>query len=230
MTRTKRKKKTDTKWRTPVRTSKEEIQEKAMDLFLRKGYHGTSTTELCEAIGISRPTLYWYFQDKEDILFSIHKDTIEKHIQPITARMQETKDPLVRLHVFIRMYARTMCLCPHPKVLINETPYLAPEHEAWVRGKWSDVFRSVREAIRELKDEGKIKELPDLFTAFSLIGMVSWPYTWFDHSRPESLESLVETMEEIFFYGVLKPGISRHAHCREVDDVAHHRSEQSQGG
>ncbi len=200
-----------------------------MDLFLSKGYHGMSTTNLCEALGIARPTLYWYFEGKEDILFSIHKDSIETHIQPIVARMRETKDPLLRLHVFIRMYARAVCLYRDPKVLINETPYLSPEHEAWVRSNWSDVLESVREAIRELREAGKIKELPDLFVAFNLIGMVTWPYTWFDPSRPETLESLMDTMEEMFFSGIMKPGISWRAHCLGNDAGAHTQSGQSQG-
>lgn len=221
--------KTDTNWRAPVRTSREEIQQKAMELFLSKGYHGMSTTELCKAMGISRPTLYWYFEGKEDILYSVHKDSIEKHIQPVVARMRETKDPLLRLHVFIRMYARAVCLYRDPKVLINETPYLAPEHEAWVRRNWSDVLESVREAIRELKDEGKVKEFPDLFVAFSLIGMVTWPYTWFDRSRPEGLEALVDTIEEMFFSGILKPGISWRTHCLGNDAGTPKQSGQSEG-
>jgi AcrR family transcriptional regulator len=223
------KKKTDTNRRAPVRTSREEIQEKAMELFLSKGYHGMSTTDLCKALGISRPTLYWYFEGKEDILFSVHKDSIETHIQPIVARMRETKDPLLRLHVFIKMYARAVCLYRDPKVLIKETPYLAPDHFEWVRDNWSAVLETVREAIRELKNEGKIKDLPELFVAFSLIGMVTWPYTWFDPSRPEELDSLVETMEEIFFAGILKPGISWRSHCLGNDVDTPKQSGQSRG-
>ena len=189
-----------------------------MELFLSKGYHGMSTTDLCEALGISRPTLYWYFEDKEDILFSVHKGSIESRIQPIVARMRETPDPLRRLHVFIREYAGAVCLHRDTKALINETAYLAPEHLEWVRKNWSDVLESVREAIRELENEGKIKEFSELFVAFSLIGMVTWPYTWFDPSRSEGFEGLVETIEEIFFAGILKPGISWRSHCLENDD------------
>jgi len=213
------KKKTETKRRAPVRTSREEIQEKAMELFLSKGYHGMSTTEICEGLGISRPTLYWYFEDKEDILFSVHKDRIESRIQPIVARMNETEDPLLRLHYFIREYISAVCLHRDTKALINETEYLAPEHSEWVRKHWRDVLQSVRGAIRELKNMGKIKDLPELFVAFNLIGMVTWPYTWFDYSRPEGIESLIDTIEEMFFAGVLEPGISWRSHCLGHLDV-----------
>lgn len=219
MTRPTRKTKTEIKRRAPVRTSREEIQEKAMELFLNKGYHGMSTTDICEGLGISRPTLYWYFRDKEDILFSVHRDRIESRIQPIVARMNETDDPLLRLHLFIREYIFAVCLHRDTKALINETEYLAPEHSEWVRKHWTDVLESVRGAIRELKDIGKIKDLPELFVAFSLIGMVTWPYTWFDYTRPEGVESLIDTIEEMFFSGILKPGISWRSHCLGNPDI-----------
>ncbi len=183
-----------------------------MELFLSKGYHGMSTTDICEGLGISRPTLYWYFRDKEDILFSVHKDRIESRIQPIVAGMKEIDDPLVRLDFFVREYARAVCLYPDTKALINETPYLAPEHLEWVREHWADALKSIRETIRELQEKGKAKELPELFVAFTLIGMVMWPYTWFDHSKPEGIDDLVDTIEEVFFSGILKPGISWRSH------------------
>ncbi|MBI5248096.1 MAG: TetR/AcrR family transcriptional regulator [Desulfomonile tiedjei] len=192
----------------PVRTSKEEIQEKAMDLFMKSGYHGMSTRDLCKALGISRPTLYWYFKDKEDILFSLHKNRLERGIRPLLARMKEIDDPLTRIRLFIHQHTRTVCSSPDTKVLINETEYLAPEHAQWVRGLWGELLDELRQTLRELKEDGTIKEVDELFAAFSLIGIVMWPYTWFDHTRPEGIEGLIDTIEEMFFTGLLKPSIS----------------------
>jgi AcrR family transcriptional regulator len=200
------------KRKEPVRTSKEEIQEKAMDLFLKRGYHGMSTRDLCDALGISRPTLYWYFKGKEDILFSLHKDRLERGTRPLLAQMKEINDPLTRIRVFIHRQTRIACSSPDTKVLINETPYLAPEHAQWVLELWGELLDILRQTLRELKQDGTIKEVDELFTAFSLIGMVMWPYTWFDHSRPESIPALIDTIEEIFFAGLLKPGISWRSH------------------
>ena len=41
--------------------------EKAMHLFWKKGYHGTTIPDLTEAIGINRPSLYAAFGDKEGL-------------------------------------------------------------------------------------------------------------------------------------------------------------------
>jgi len=43
------------------------ILRQAFRLFARDGYQNTSLSHLAEACGISRPTLYLYFRDKEEI-------------------------------------------------------------------------------------------------------------------------------------------------------------------
>ena len=43
------------------------ILRQAFSLFARHGYQNTSLSHLAEASGISRPTLYLYFRDKEEI-------------------------------------------------------------------------------------------------------------------------------------------------------------------
>ena len=49
------------------RKRKEAILKKAFSLFAKMGYQNTSLSHLAEACGISRPTLYLYFRDKEEI-------------------------------------------------------------------------------------------------------------------------------------------------------------------
>ena len=47
---------------------KNEILDAAERLFAAKGFDGTSTGEILEAVGIARGTLYYHFKSKEEIL------------------------------------------------------------------------------------------------------------------------------------------------------------------
>jgi AcrR family transcriptional regulator len=191
--------------RKPVRSSREEIQSTSVQLFLRNGYHGTSTTDICETLGISRPTLYWYFKDKEDLLFSLHKERIEKSFQPILAAARLEPDPVERLKAFIADLTELICTEPESRVLIKEKEYLHPEHREWVTDNWREQFELLRATILELKRAGRAKDVPETFAVFSLLGMIAWATTWFDYSRPDGIPGLTQTIQELFLGGLLVP-------------------------
>jgi TetR/AcrR family transcriptional regulator, fatty acid metabolism regulator protein len=50
---------------------KERILEVSINLFLAKGFAGTSVKELTDAAGVAKGTLYWYFSSKDQILEEI---------------------------------------------------------------------------------------------------------------------------------------------------------------
>ncbi len=45
-----------------------EILDVAEHLFMKKGFDGTSTNDILQAVGIARGTLYYHFKSKEDIM------------------------------------------------------------------------------------------------------------------------------------------------------------------
>lgn len=49
----------------------ERILEEGWHLFQQKGYRGVTIDELCLRCQLSKPTLYYYFEDKEDLFVSV---------------------------------------------------------------------------------------------------------------------------------------------------------------
>ena len=47
------------------------ILETASNLFIRRGYEGTTMQDIALELGISRSALYYYFKNKEEILASL---------------------------------------------------------------------------------------------------------------------------------------------------------------
>lgn len=57
------------------------ILDAALQLFSQHGYEGTSTREICELAGITKPTLYYFFESKE----GVYRALVEKAFQEYTS-------------------------------------------------------------------------------------------------------------------------------------------------
>ncbi len=57
--------------------SEHAIRQSAMRLFATKGYNATSVREIVEAAGVTKPTLYYYFQNKEELYRRLILETME---------------------------------------------------------------------------------------------------------------------------------------------------------
>jgi AcrR family transcriptional regulator len=54
------------------RSTRDRILDVALDLFIEKGYDGTSLREVAEQIGLTKAALYYHFASKDDILMALH--------------------------------------------------------------------------------------------------------------------------------------------------------------
>ncbi|PID77985.1 MAG: TetR family transcriptional regulator [Deltaproteobacteria bacterium] len=72
---------------------KDKIIEAASKLFIKKGVEKTSLAEISKFAGISKGTLYYYFNTKSDLVFTV----VEMHMQKLTENLldllQKNKDP-----------------------------------------------------------------------------------------------------------------------------------------
>jgi AcrR family transcriptional regulator len=53
-------------------STRERILDVALDLFIEKGFDGTSLREIAEQLGFTKAALYYHFASKDDILMALH--------------------------------------------------------------------------------------------------------------------------------------------------------------
>ncbi len=75
--------------------SKELILNTALSLFARKGYDGVGVQEICSLAGITKPSLYYYFKNKQGLLLAIAENKGE-------VLFERLKNALVYRHDFIK--------------------------------------------------------------------------------------------------------------------------------
>jgi AcrR family transcriptional regulator len=53
---------------------RERIVKESINLFLHKGYQGTSIKDITDAVNLSRGAIYWYFKSKDELLETIFEE------------------------------------------------------------------------------------------------------------------------------------------------------------
>ncbi|MGC9053361.1 MAG: TetR/AcrR family transcriptional regulator, partial [Candidatus Hydrogenedens sp.] len=59
-------------------STEERLLKSALKLFSEKGYEGTSIREIIEDAGVTRPVLYYYFQNKEDLFRKLVESIVKQ--------------------------------------------------------------------------------------------------------------------------------------------------------
>jgi AcrR family transcriptional regulator len=182
---------------------KDTILDVAMKLFLEKGYTATSTSDICIAADISKPTLYYYFHNKRHLFFSCHMRSIQEVLKPYIERAGTVKDPKERLAFMIGEFTRIICLNPELKVLIHETMSMRDKYFDKIRKEWKRHYLLLRDTIEELQSSKKSSSLlqPSL-EALLLLGMMTWITFWFDYSRQEEVDKVAESAIDLACYGL----------------------------
>ncbi|MDA8611330.1 TetR/AcrR family transcriptional regulator [Candidatus Pacebacteria bacterium] len=75
------------------KNTKEDILEAAQELFSSRGYKATSMSEIAKKVGITKPSLYYFFKNKQDIYLSFINSVILEIISIYKKTEVNTKNP-----------------------------------------------------------------------------------------------------------------------------------------
>ncbi len=82
------------------------IMAAAIDCFARHGYQGTSIDRIAQASGVTKGALYYYFRDKEDLLFEAVKDRIAQFERHVAESVGSLTDPALAFREIARVCVR----------------------------------------------------------------------------------------------------------------------------
>lgn len=80
---------------------REQIVKAAEKIFAEKGFHEATIAEIASTAGVSEPTIYEYFSSKEQILFTIPKETSQKLGELIDFHLKMAKGTAAKLRAMI---------------------------------------------------------------------------------------------------------------------------------
>ncbi|HET8817832.1 MAG TPA: TetR/AcrR family transcriptional regulator [Pseudidiomarina sp.] len=160
----------------PRAFDKEEALGKALDLFWRNGYEGTSLSDLTKAMGINKPSMYATFGNKEQ-LFLQAIDLYEKRPEAyFYSAMQQSTAYLVT-QALLRGAAERMANADHPQgCVIIQGALACSEASATIKEELIkrrlDGQLALQERFEKAKQDGDLPQHVNAITLAAYIGTV----------------------------------------------------------
>jgi TetR/AcrR family transcriptional regulator, cholesterol catabolism regulator len=151
----------------------------AARLFAERGYHGTSTADLAEAMGVQKGSLYAHIESKADLLWEVARDGAAAFHAALDAVLEEA--PAVeRIRAALRGHLRVVAeQLDVATVFTREWRYLEGDRRTAFLAERRRYEERVRALFREGRDRGDLRaDLDDATAARLALSAVNWAYTW----------------------------------------------------
>jgi AcrR family transcriptional regulator len=193
--------------KTPVAPSSKrraaEILAAAAKVFARRGYHGASTQDIADVLGIRQASLYYYFDSKEGALEAVCADGVEDYVvraQRVLRARQSAAEKVARLmsHHLAPMAERL----DFTLVFLRERRFLPAPARKRIRAVETRYERIIQRIIEQGMRAGEFRrDLDPRMATLALLGLANSAALWFGREPGLTLERITESYVELLVRG-----------------------------
>ncbi|TLU99095.1 TetR/AcrR family transcriptional regulator [Dyadobacter luticola] len=184
------------------------IIEKTAPIFNTKGYAGTSITDLTEATGLTKGSIYGNFTNKDEVALAAFDHNLKCMNTAVREQMDDQKTAKEKLLVYVRVYENFL-YAPFPKggCPILNTSTEADDTHPGLRQRAADAIESWKNLLsdiikRGIADKEFKNNIEPEHIAISLIaliegGIMIGKVTGKLHYRKAIMESITKMIENV---------------------------------
>ena len=174
------------------------ILKQAAVLFADRGFHETTIDQIADALHVSKPTIYYYIDSKEELLYDIAHTGLAD-LNEALSRDQDAKLPAIdRLAQFFTMYGRLILSELGVCLALIRDRSLNPQSRRRLRALKKEFEITVRKILDDGRRDGTIfVDDPKMFT-FAIFGAFNWAPQWFSNKGPSSQDKVILGMLDVF--------------------------------
>lgn len=132
------------------------VLKRAVLLFWRKGYAGTSMQDLVQAMGINRQSLYDTFGDKHDLFISALQEYSEMTQAEITETLTAANTLRTKLQTIFNVYVERSGTTPKGCLIVNSATELGLADSSvrqLVEGYFAKEKKTLRQVLKQYQTE-----------------------------------------------------------------------------
>ena len=170
--------------------------------FIERGYYKTSLDDIARMQNVTKPTLYYYIKNKEDILVKCEQITCGKINSLLDIVMARDISSLDMIQEFINEYI---------KIITDDVARCHVRHRGQMENKelaaksiknHKDIEFRVREIIRRGINDGSIRDCNSTILAILLFDSLNGLTSWYHSDGQVTIDELAEEIIALVTKGV----------------------------
>lgn len=188
-------------------SKKQSIYRAAAKLFGEKGFEGTSLDKVAEIAGVAKGTIFYHFQNKEELFSALIEEgvnALSAEIETISKKeisVEEKLDLLIDFHFNFFNQNRDICL-----MILGQMGNFQKRWQKSVELIREKYLASMEQIITEAKEKNVVdKELETeslIISLFSLLAVTSIDWAIFHPKIPQ--EKMAETVKALLRNGFIQ--------------------------
>jgi len=170
--------------------------------FRERGYHNTSLDDIASELNVTKPTVYHYVENKEQLLFECFRAGLKLIMDGIEEQQDSQATARERLAAVIARYAEAITSDFGWCMVQAENQDLSPAMSRKVKALKSEIDQGMRHLLKEGQLDGSIRKCDPKITAFALAGALNWIAYWYRDGAGLSPADVAKTFIETFELGL----------------------------
>jgi TetR/AcrR family transcriptional regulator len=163
---------------------REALLRAAAQSFNRRGYHGTSLTDIAKKLGVTKAALYTYVPSKEELLYYCHAAAMDAAFEALAQGRARGRDGLQKLTITLMGYLELMLTQEGSFVLLMEEHAMRPVHVRAIIHRRDQFEQGMRDLVASGIKDGSIAPCNPKLATFVVLGALNWARKWYAPGGP----------------------------------------------
>ena len=179
-----------------------QILKSAAAAFRKLGYHGATVEQIAAALRMKKGNLYYYFKNKEEILFACHEYSHDRLQELLDDAVRSTAPAEAKLRRLITGAVHVILDELHGTALLLDLEALSPAHLKAVVHRRDRFDRGMRLIIEEGMATGAFAPGDPKLLGFAMLGALNWIARWFNPNGPSSTDEIATRFADYLIAGL----------------------------
>lgn len=171
---------------------REAVLQAAAQAFAEKGFHQTSLDDIAALLGVTKPTLYYYARNKDDLIVGASERAVAQIMEMLATDPHAAA--LTQLQNMLRRYAEIMSTNFGRCIEVMRTARIEGEAGAAVLEGRRQIDRRIRDLLRLGAQDGSIAPCDERITTFMIAGAINGIAAWYKDDGQLSASVIAERM------------------------------------